>query len=138
MAAIQVISARIGRVTGAMGSPPTSRRRYPRWVLLAIVGMLVGRKYAQYRRRPGRDGRGAAPALRRIGARLRDHLRAAHLLLQVFLPYRRYVRWLKWLTLALLAYVGSCSLWYLDLAEVLRGAFALSYPRGPTRTMRSS
>ena len=27
------------------------------------------------------------------------------LLLQVFLPYQRYVRYLKWLTLALLAYV---------------------------------
>ena len=30
----------------------------------------------------------------------------ASLLLQVFLPYQRYVRYLKWLTLALLAYVA--------------------------------
>ena len=51
-------------------------------------------------------------------------------LLQVFLPYRSYVRWLKWLTLALLAYVVLVFTLDLNLAEVLRGAFALELPPG--------
>lgn len=38
--------------------------------------------------------------------------------MQVFLPYQSYVRWLKWLTLALLAYVGVIVVIGLDWREV--------------------
>ena len=44
------------------------------------------------------------------------------LLLQVFLPYERYVRILKWLTLSLLAYVGVAFAVRVDWAAALRGA----------------
>jgi Mn2+/Fe2+ NRAMP family transporter len=40
MAAIQEISARIGRVTG-QGIAGNIRRCYPRWLLYAIVGLLL-------------------------------------------------------------------------------------------------
>src|SRR5215469_10059547 len=40
MAAIQEISARIGRVTGH-GIAGNMRRCYPRWLLYAIVGLLL-------------------------------------------------------------------------------------------------
>src|SRR4029453_19424816 len=41
MAAIQIVSARIGYVT-RHGLAANIKAAYPRWVLLAIVGMLVG------------------------------------------------------------------------------------------------
>jgi Mn2+/Fe2+ NRAMP family transporter len=48
------------------------------------------------------------------------------LLLQVFLPYRRYVGYLKWLTLALLAYVAVVFVIAIPWREVLVG---LVWPR---------
>ncbi len=53
------------------------------------------------------------------------------LVLQVFLPYRTYVRWLKWLTLALLSYVAVVFTVHLDwwkvAGEVFRPRLALSH-----------
>ena len=43
------------------------------------------------------------------------------LVLQVFLRYHAYVRYLKWLTLALLAYVGVIFTTHIPWGEVLRG-----------------
>src|SRR5450631_1983935 len=45
------------------------------------------------------------------------------LLLQVFIPYQRYVRVLKWLTLTLFAYVGTVFASHVPWGEVLRGTF---------------
>ncbi|MDT9071294.1 divalent metal cation transporter, partial [Escherichia coli] len=42
------------------------------------------------------------------------------LVLQVFLPYQTYVRWLKWLTLALLSYVAVVFTVQLDWWTVAR------------------
>jgi Mn2+/Fe2+ NRAMP family transporter len=50
------------------------------------------------------------------------------LVLQVFLPYQSYVRWLKWLTLALLAYVAVAFSLHLDWWQVAR---AVVHPRLP-------
>jgi Mn2+/Fe2+ NRAMP family transporter len=44
------------------------------------------------------------------------------LLLQIFIPYRRYVRVLKWLTLALLAYVATVFVVDISWTLVLKGA----------------
>src|SRR5207245_3791172 len=44
----------------------------------------------------------------------------ASVLLEVFLPYTRYVVGLKWLTLALLAYVGTVFVVQISWAEVAR------------------
>jgi Mn2+/Fe2+ NRAMP family transporter len=43
------------------------------------------------------------------------------LLLQIFIPYKRYVRFLKWLTLVLFAYVAVVLVVKLDWGEVARG-----------------
>jgi Mn2+/Fe2+ NRAMP family transporter len=50
-------------------------------------------------------------------------LGAVSLLLQVFIPYNRYVRVLKWLTLSLLAYVGVAFVAQVDWAVALRQSF---------------
>jgi Mn2+/Fe2+ NRAMP family transporter len=45
----------------------------------------------------------------------------ASLILQVFIPYRRYVRILKWLTLTLLAYVATVFVVDISWMQVLKG-----------------
>ena len=124
MAAIQVISARIGYVT-RNGLAANIKAAYPRWVLLAIVGMLVVANTLNI----AADLAAMAEALRLLfggsAHRLRDHFRAAHRVAAgVPAVSARYVRWLKWLTLALLAYVVLVFTLDLNLAEVLRGALA--------------
>jgi Mn2+/Fe2+ NRAMP family transporter len=47
----------------------------------------------------------------------------ASLLLQIFIPYHRYVRVLKYLTLALLTYVGVVFTVHIDWLEVAKGVF---------------
>lgn len=106
MVGIQIISARIGRVSGH-GLATNIRRHYPAWLLYGIVGLLLVANTINI----AADVAAMGEALKLlIGGPA--HLYALgfgllSLLLQVFIPYNRYVRLLKWLTLALLAYVGT-------------------------------
>ena len=118
MAAIQIVSARIGYVTGR-GLASNIKRAFPRPVLLGVVGMLLVANTLNI----AADIAAMAEALRLLlgGS---AHVYAvtfglACLMMQVFLPYQRYVAWLKWLTLALLAYVGVVLVVPLDWPQVL-------------------
>ncbi len=105
MVGIQMVSARIGRVTG-IGLAGNIREHFPRWLLYCVVGLLLIANTINI----AADVSAMGDALRLlVGGPA--HLYAAgfgmlSLLLQIFIPYSRYVRILKWLTLALLAYVG--------------------------------
>ena len=105
MVAIQLASARIGRVTGK-GLTESFSRFCPLWIVYGLVFLLVLANVINL----GADlsAMGASAAL--IGGGHAAVFAAAFgglsLLLQVFLPYARYVGVLKWLTLSLLAYVG--------------------------------
>jgi NRAMP (natural resistance-associated macrophage protein)-like metal ion transporter len=104
MVGIQMVSARIGRVTGH-GLASNIRRHFPRPVLYAIVALLVVANTINIA--ADIAAMGDALVLLVGGPR---HVYVVVigmlcLLLQVFLTYQRYVRYLKWLTLALLAYV---------------------------------
>jgi len=105
MAAIQMISARIGHVTG-YGLAANIKQAFPRPVLLAIVGLLLLANTLNL----AADIAAMAEALRLlVGGPSQVYAVTFGLLclvLQVFLSYQVYVRWLKWLTLALLAYVA--------------------------------
>ncbi len=105
MAAIQLVSARIGYVTG-VGLAANIRQHYPRWLLRACVALLLGANILNI----GADLAAMAEALRLlVGGSAHVYAVTFGLLsvvLQVFLPYERYVRWLKWLTLTLFAYVA--------------------------------
>ena len=129
MAAIQLVSARIGYVTG-QGLSQNIRARYPRWVLHGCVGLLVGANTLNI----GADLAAMAEALRLlVGGSA--HVYAvtfglACLVLQVFLPYRSYVRWLKWLTLALFAYVAVVFSVRIDWPAVARAVVWPQLPGG--------
>jgi NRAMP (natural resistance-associated macrophage protein)-like metal ion transporter len=105
MVAIQIVGARIGYVTGR-GLMANVREAYPRWVLYATVTLLVLANTLNI----AADLAAMAEALRLlVGGSAHVYTVSFGmlcLLLQVFLPYSRYVRVLKWLTLALLAYVA--------------------------------
>jgi NRAMP (natural resistance-associated macrophage protein)-like metal ion transporter len=129
MAAIQIVSARIGYVT-RQGLAANIKAHFPSWVLRAVVGMLLVANTLNL----AADLAAMAEALRLlVGGSA--HVYAvtfglACLMLQVFLPYQRYVRWLKWLTMALLAYVGVAFTLRLDWWQVARSAVVPAWPDG--------
>jgi NRAMP (natural resistance-associated macrophage protein)-like metal ion transporter len=105
MAAIQQISAWIGRVTGR-GLAGNMRREFPRPVLYFVVGLLVVANTLNI----GADLGAMAAALQLlVGGNLLVYVvlfMAASVLLEMFVRYSRYVSVLKWLTLSLFAYVA--------------------------------
>ncbi len=125
MAAIQIVSARIGYVTGH-GLAANIKARFPRPVLLTVVGMLLVANTLNV----AADIAAMAEALRLVlGGSAHVYAITFGLLclvLQVFLSYHTYVRWLKWLTLALLSYVAVVFTLQIDVADVLR---QLVHPR---------
>lgn len=117
MVGIQVVSAKIGRVSGR-GLATNIRRHYPAWFLYGIVGLLLVANTINI----AADVAAMGEALKLlIGGP--THFYAVgfgliSLLLQIFIPYNRYVRVLKWLTLALLAYVGTVFVVQIPWAQV--------------------
>jgi NRAMP (natural resistance-associated macrophage protein)-like metal ion transporter len=106
MAAIQEISARIGRVTG-VGIAGNLKRYYPAWLLNLIVALLVLANVINIGADLGAMGAalklliGGPPLLYVLGFAILSAL------LEVFVRYARYVSVLKYLTLSLLAYVAT-------------------------------
>ncbi len=118
---IQIVSARIGRVSGH-GLATNIRRHYPAWLLYAVVGLLLIANTINI----AADISAMGEALKLLTGG-KAHLYAVgfgivSLLLQVFIPYQRYVRILKWLTLALLAYVATVFVVHIPWLEVARSA----------------
>ena len=118
MVSIQVVSAEIGRVSGH-GLATNIRRHYPAGLLYAIVGLLSVANTINI----AADVAAMADALKLMAGG------SAHwyvvgfgvvsLLLQIFIPYSRYVHILKWLTLALLAYVATLFVVHIPWAQVI-------------------
>ncbi len=129
MVAIQIVGARIGYVT-RRGLAANIKDSFPRWVLLTVVGMLLLANTLNL----AADIAAMAEALRLlVGGSA--HIYAVTfgllcLVLQVFLPYQIYVRWLKWLTLALLAYVAVVFSLHLDWWQVARSIVHPQLPGG--------
>ena len=123
MVGIQVVSARIGRVSGH-GLATNIRKHYPAWLLYGVVGLLrIANTF-----NIAADVAAMGEALKLIvGGPAQIYAVAfglVSLLLQVFIPYRRYVRILKWLTLALLAYVATVFVVHVPWSQVLVRAMA--------------
>lgn len=105
MVGIQMVSARIGVVTGR-GLTANIRRVYPPWIVYALVGSLAVANIINIGADLAAMG-DVAEIATGVPSQLYDvGIGALCLLLQILIPYRRYVPILKWLTLALLAYVG--------------------------------
>src|SRR6185436_9832769 len=92
MAAIQIVSARIGHVT-RHGLAANIKARFPAWVLRGVVAMLLLANTLNL----AADLAAMAEALRLLVGGSPHAYAAAFgvlsLALQVWLPYQRYVRW---------------------------------------------
>ncbi len=121
MVGIQIVSAQIGRVTGK-GLTANIRAQYPQWLLYSIVSLLVAANTINI----AADIAAMGEALQLVvGGGEHGHaivFGAFSLLLQVFIPYHRYVRVLRWLTLSLLAYVAVLLTVDVPWGEVLEHA----------------
>src|SRR5262249_39826199 len=96
------------------------RKVFPRPVLLVLVGLLMAANTINI----AADIAAMGEALQLIvgGG---EHFHAVvfgflSLVLQIFMPYERYVRFLKWLTLALLSYVAVVFMVNVPWLEVVR------------------
>lgn len=104
MVAVQAICARVGRVTG-QGLASNLREIFPTWAVVSLVSSLFIANTINIGADIAAMG-AAAQLLAGRGEMLFTILfAAASLLLQVLVPYRRYVKILKWLTLVLFAYI---------------------------------
>ena len=119
MVGVQIVSARIGRVTGK-GLAGNIRAHFGYGPVYVIVMLLLVANTINIA--ADVSAMGEAMSLVAGGP---AHWYAAlfgtiSLLLQVFIPYTRYVRILKWLTLALLAYVATVFTIHIPWLEVAR------------------
>jgi NRAMP (natural resistance-associated macrophage protein)-like metal ion transporter len=120
MAAVQEISARLGRITGR-GIAGNMRSFYPSWMLYVVVALLIIANIINI----GADigAMGAAVNLLIGGPQLLYGVLFAviSVVLQIFIPYKTYSGILKWLTLSLFSYVGTIFVVQINWAEVLKG-----------------
>src|SRR6202045_3560293 len=126
MAAIQEISARIGRVTGH-GIAGNIRRHYSPWLLRGIVVLLLAANVINL----GADLGAMGEALRLlIGGPAHLYVVAfavGCVLLEIFSRYARYVEILKWTTLSLLSYVATALVVNVPWREVAYHTFVPSF-----------
>lgn len=120
MVGIQIVSARIGCVTGR-GLASNLAKTNSRGITLTLVALLLVANTINI----GADLAAMADAVKLVVGGPR-HIYAVALgmsclLLQVFIPYQRYVGVLKWLTLTLFAYVGTVFASHVPWGEVLQG-----------------
>jgi NRAMP (natural resistance-associated macrophage protein)-like metal ion transporter len=122
VAAVQMISARLGRTTGH-GIAGVLRLHYPNWFLQFIVLMLLIANTINLAADLG--------AMADVTHLILPGPRGAYILffaavcvyMQVFLQYSRYVAALKWLTLALFAYFAAAVTAHVDWRELVNGLF---------------
>ena len=120
MVGIQIISARIGRVTGH-GLAANIRQHYSPWILHSLVCLLL---VANTINIAADIGAMAAALKLLIGGPAHFYVIAFALLslvLQIFIPFPRYAPILKLLTLSLFAYVATVFAVEIPWKDVLRG-----------------
>jgi NRAMP (natural resistance-associated macrophage protein)-like metal ion transporter len=118
----QSVCARIGRVTGK-GLASNIKTAFPPWVLLSVVALVLFANILNVSSDVAAMGEAAAlliPGQRHI---LTIGFAVLTLGLLIFVPYHRYVWFLKWLTLSLFAYVAVAFIVHVPWAEVALRTF---------------
>jgi NRAMP (natural resistance-associated macrophage protein)-like metal ion transporter len=122
LASIQAICAQIGATTGR-GIAHNLRRHYPRWLLRAVVVMLLVANIINL----GSDLGAMAAALNLLlpGPILLYTVvfGVVSIVAEVMLPYNRYAGILKWTTLSLFSYIAVLFVSDVDWADVVHGVF---------------
>jgi NRAMP (natural resistance-associated macrophage protein)-like metal ion transporter len=122
MVSAQLICARIGRVTGK-GLAGNLREYYPRSALYPLVFLLLVANTINIGADLGAMGAGIQLLLGGEAGLYTIAFGVLSLVLEVMVPYHRYVRVLKWLTLALFAYVATVFVVRIPWGQVLHDTF---------------
>ena len=122
MVAVQIVSARIGSVTGR-GLAANLKQVLPPWLLYALVALVAAANIFNIAADIAAMGEATrlvvgGPAL--IYALL---LGVGCLAAQIFIPYRPYAQYMKVLTLVLFAYVAAALTVHISWREVLASTF---------------
>jgi len=130
MAAIQLISAHIGRVTGK-GLAANMAKVMPRWLVTTLVALLFLANTINVGADLAAMGEGA-----RLVAGFGEHeftiaFAVFSVILQMFVPYKRYARFLTVLTLSLFAYVAVVFMIHLDWSAVGLGMIGVHAELSP-------
>ncbi len=126
MVVIQTISARIGRTTG-LGIAGNVRRLHSKWLLYSLVGALTLANVCNI----GADLGAMAETARLLMPSVPSWALLALFAIvcaggQIFMQHKRYVAFLKWLTLSLFAYFAVLCVVRVAWTELLLG---LVWPR---------
>jgi NRAMP (natural resistance-associated macrophage protein)-like metal ion transporter len=122
MAAIQEISARLGRVTGC-GIAGNLRKNYPKPLLYFVLTTVGIANVFNLGADIGAMGDAMHLLLPTKASILVLVFGAVSLVAILFVPYSQYAKYLKWLTLSLFAYVGVIFFVHISWAQVLRASF---------------
>ena len=120
MAAIQEISARVGRVTGH-GIAGNVCRHYSMWLLNVVVALLFIANTINIAADLGAMADAAKLLIGGHGMLYVVAFGVISVTAQIFLDYKRYVSVLKWLTLSLFAYVGALAFAHISWSQALMG-----------------
>ena len=125
MAAMQEICARLGRITG-IGIAANLKKFYPRYISYSVVLLLCAANLFNL----GADISAMAAATQLVihgfAAVYALGFGLLSLLLQVFIPYRKYVGYLRWLTWSLFAYVITAFLAHVPWRTALQSTLVPS------------
>ncbi len=119
MGGIQEISASIGRVTGH-GLAGNMRKHYPRGILYVLVGLLFVANTLNLGADIGAMGSCVALLFGGHAVWYTAFFAGVSVLLEIFVPYTRYVNILKWLTLVLFSYVLTVLIVHVPWMHALR------------------
>lgn len=119
MAAIQEISARIGRVTG-IGIAANLRKNYPRPLLYSVLFVVSIANVFNLGADIGAMGSAAQLILPGKSGLYIVIFGIGSLAGVLLVPYSTYAKYLKWLTLSLFAYVGVIFFAHVQWTEVVR------------------
>jgi NRAMP (natural resistance-associated macrophage protein)-like metal ion transporter len=127
MAAVQMICARIGLVTGR-GLAGALRQRFPRWLLVTFICALLIANTINI----AADLAGMSDAAQMLtGLNSRWFIAAFVLIISwatIKLPYRRFADVLKWLVIVLFAYPITAFIVRVNWIEIARSTFLPSLP----------
>lgn len=120
MTAIQLVSAHIGRVTGC-GLAKNMGEVMPRPIVTGLVMLLFIANTINLGADVASMGAAGHLVLGWGSHLLTIAFAILSLLLQMFIPYKRYANYLKWLTLVLFAYVAVLFTVHIDLKSLAQG-----------------
>ena len=134
MCAVQLVSAHVGRVTGR-GLAANMAQMLPRPVVLLLVLLLFAANTINIGADLAMMGDAVELVVNVPGHWMTIGFAIFSLTLQLFVPYPRYARFLKWLTLSLFSYVAVVLMVDLDWGAAIGGLVRPGVPGAGALTM---